>query len=108
MPLSAYFAKVDDKMQIPVRAMFVSVGFCVVYGLLYFASSTAFNSIVTSAIIFLVSSPKYLLGTTRLNNHRTSRMRFLRRLSSSVVITSYLPVSSIWVFWVGSATRFPP
>ncbi|KIV82016.1 hypothetical protein PV11_04157 [Exophiala sideris] len=53
VPFHAYFSHIDTKKQIPVRAMFVSIIFCALYGLLYFASSTAFNSIVTSAIVFL-------------------------------------------------------
>ncbi|RKK67953.1 hypothetical protein BFJ69_g14047 [Fusarium oxysporum] len=48
-----YFAHIDVEKGIPVRAMLVSAAFCALYGLLYFASSTAFNSIVTSATIYL-------------------------------------------------------
>lgn len=39
--------------------MVVSAAFCALYGLLYFASSTAFNSIVTSAVIYLVRTDLY-------------------------------------------------
>ncbi|KAK5943822.1 hypothetical protein PMZ80_003103 [Knufia obscura] len=52
-PFPQFFAHVDAKKKIPVRAMYVSMGFCALYGLLYFASSTAFNPIVTSSIICL-------------------------------------------------------
>ncbi|KAL8902072.1 MAG: hypothetical protein Q9207_004897 [Kuettlingeria erythrocarpa] len=37
----------------PVRATVLSVCFCCLYGLLYLASTTAFNSIVTGAVLYL-------------------------------------------------------
>lgn len=53
VPFSAYFSKVDDRLGFPVRATLASFGFACIYGLLYLASTTAFNSIVTSAVLFL-------------------------------------------------------
>lgn len=61
-PFSKYFAHVDKKKKVPVRSLVISVVFCALYGVLYFASSTAFNSVVTSAIIGLVRiSPSQVL-----------------------------------------------
>ncbi|KAI0184920.1 amino acid/polyamine transporter I [Xylaria flabelliformis] len=53
VPLSGYFAKVDRGLEFPVRATVVAFFFVLLYGLLYLASTTAFNSIVTSAVLFL-------------------------------------------------------
>lgn len=40
-----------------VVVLIAPICFCCVYGLLYLASSTAFNSIVTSAVLYLVRHP---------------------------------------------------
>ena len=53
VPFSNYFAKVDDRLGFPVRATLASFCFVCLYGLLYLASTTAFNSIVTSAVLYL-------------------------------------------------------
>ncbi|KAA6414172.1 MAG: choline transporter [Lasallia pustulata] len=53
IPFSAYFTHVSPKHASPTRATFLSLLFCSIYGLLYLASTTAFNSIVTSAVLYL-------------------------------------------------------
>ncbi|KAK1763317.1 amino acid/polyamine transporter I [Phialemonium atrogriseum] len=51
LPLSKYWTHIHTKLQFPVRTTMLSVGVCVVYGLLYIASSQAFNSIITAAVL---------------------------------------------------------
>lgn len=53
VPFSDYFAKVDRRLDFPVRTTIAAFVFVLLYGLLYLASTTAFNSIVTSAVLFL-------------------------------------------------------
>lgn len=53
VPYPQYFSHVDEKLGFPVRTTIASFIFVCVYGLLYFASTTAFNSIVTCAVLFL-------------------------------------------------------
>ncbi|GAP85727.1 putative choline transporter [Rosellinia necatrix] len=53
VPLSEYFSKVDGRLEFPVRTTIAAFVFVLLYGLLYLASTTAFNSIVTSAVLFL-------------------------------------------------------
>lgn len=53
MPFSKYFSKVDRKLEFPVRTTALAFVFVILYGLLYLASTTAFNSIVTSTVLFL-------------------------------------------------------
>lgn len=53
VPFASYFSHVDSKLGFPVRTTIASFVFVCVYGLLYFASTTAFNSIVTCAVLFL-------------------------------------------------------
>ncbi|KAM0550331.1 hypothetical protein ACHAPJ_009002 [Fusarium lateritium] len=52
-PFPKYFSKVDRRFEFPVRTTACAFVFVVLYGLLYLASTTAFNSIVTSAVLFL-------------------------------------------------------
>lgn len=53
MPFSNFFSHVDEYKKFPVRTTIAAYIFVCLYGLLYLASTTAFNSIVTSAVLFL-------------------------------------------------------
>lgn len=52
-PYADFFAKVDDRLKFPLRTTIATGIFCALYGLIYLASTTAFNSIITSAIFLL-------------------------------------------------------
>lgn len=53
LPFSKYWSVVDEKLGIPVRTTLLSAGFCAIYGLLYIASTQAFNSIINTAVLML-------------------------------------------------------
>ncbi|KAL8856519.1 MAG: hypothetical protein Q9178_006834 [Gyalolechia marmorata] len=53
IPFSEFFSHVSIHRDFPVRATVLSICFCCLYGLLYLASTTAFNSIVTGAVLYL-------------------------------------------------------
>jgi choline transport protein len=53
LPFSDYWSEIDSKRNIPVRATLLSAAFCVIYGLLYIASTQAFNSIINTAVLML-------------------------------------------------------
>lgn len=53
VPFSEYFVKIDRRLGFPVRTTVAAFVFITLYGLLYLASTTAFNSIITSAVLFL-------------------------------------------------------
>lgn len=53
MPFSDYFSNIHPKLGFPLRTTLAAFTFSCIYGLLYLASTTAFNSIVTSAVLFL-------------------------------------------------------
>lgn len=55
---SEYFATVSPRFGFPVRTTLLALGFTAVYGLLYLLSTTAFNSILTAAV--LVSNLSYV------------------------------------------------
>ncbi|KAF2798207.1 amino acid transporter [Melanomma pulvis-pyrius CBS 109.77] len=53
VPFATFFSKIDERLEFPVRTTVAAFAFVCLYGLLYLASTTAFNSIVTSAVLFL-------------------------------------------------------
>ncbi|KIV92896.1 hypothetical protein PV10_04156 [Exophiala mesophila] len=50
LPGSRLFAKVNSRLEMPMNATLVSFGFCLFYGLIYIASTTAFNSFISLAV----------------------------------------------------------
>jgi choline transport protein len=55
---------VDKKLQFPARATLAALAFNVFYGLLYLVSTTAFNSIITSAVLYInitIAAPQMIL-----------------------------------------------
>lgn len=53
LPFSRTFAKVHATLQTPVNATVLCGVFCGLYGLIYIGSTTAFNSIISTAILAL-------------------------------------------------------
>ena len=53
LPYSTYFSHVSEYHGFPVRTTMLTLAFCSFYGLLYLISTTAFNSIITSAVLYL-------------------------------------------------------
>ena len=53
LPYTEYFAHIDTKKEFPARATSLALVFNALYGLLYLASTTAFNSILTSAVLYI-------------------------------------------------------
>lgn len=53
LPFPKFFAHIDPEKEFPSRATLLALVFNALYGLLYLASSTAFNSIITSAVLYL-------------------------------------------------------
>lgn len=53
LPYSGFFSHVSERYGFPVRTTILALVFCSSYGLLYLISTTAFNSIITSAVLYL-------------------------------------------------------
>ncbi|OJJ33629.1 hypothetical protein ASPWEDRAFT_60276 [Aspergillus wentii DTO 134E9] len=53
MPFSNFFSTIHGTLHFPVYTTIAAFLFSCLYGLLYLASTTAFNSIITSAVLFL-------------------------------------------------------
>lgn len=56
IPYSKYWAKIDPELGVPLNAHLMSCGLIVLLGVLYMASTTAFNSLITGCIAFLLLS----------------------------------------------------
>ncbi|SCW00469.1 LAFE_0C04874g1_1 [Lachancea fermentati] len=56
LPFSNVWAKVNPELGVPLNAHLMSCGLIVLLGVLYLASSTAFNSLITGCISFLLLS----------------------------------------------------
>lgn len=77
LPFSSYWNQIHPRYDIPVRTTLLSAGFCLVYGLLYVASSRAFNTIINTAVIMLnltYTVPQGILATC--GRHRLPRRPF--------------------------------
>ncbi|PIG88499.1 GABA permease [Aspergillus arachidicola] len=77
LPFSSYWSHIDPVRQIPIRTTLLAAGFCLIYGLLYIASTAAFNSIINTAILMLnitYTVPQGILATCGRN--RLPRQHF--------------------------------
>lgn len=64
LPFSRFFAKTHPTLQVPVNATLLTAVFCILYGLIYIGSTTAFNSFVATAILSLnltYAIPQFIL-----------------------------------------------
>ena len=53
LPFSNTFSKVHTGLEVPVNATIFTGVFCMLYGLIYIGSTTAFNSFIATSILFL-------------------------------------------------------
>lgn len=53
MPFSPFFAGVNDKLKVLVEASVLSCVFCILYGLIYVGSTVAFNTFISTAVLFV-------------------------------------------------------
>ncbi|KAL4942090.1 amino acid/polyamine transporter I [Aspergillus oleicola] len=53
LPYSTYFSHISPQQNKPLRATFLSASFFIIFGLIYIASSTAFNSVVNMATLLV-------------------------------------------------------
>ncbi|KPI43975.1 Choline transport protein [Cyphellophora attinorum] len=53
MPYSKFFSQVNPAFETPANATMLAGVFCILYGLIYIGSTTAFNSFIATSILFL-------------------------------------------------------
>lgn len=101
-PFPEYFAHIDTKLQFPARATVAALAFNALYGLLYLASTTAFNSILTAAVLFLnitLTAPQALLvlrGRNKVLPERPFKLGYLG-LFCNIFSTLWIPVLIVLV-----------
>ncbi|KAF4470382.1 choline transporter [Fusarium albosuccineum] len=106
IPFSNYFSKVDRRLEFPVRTTAMAFIFVLLYGLLYLASTTAFNSIVTSAVLFLnitYAVPQGILLTQGRKEHLPPR--YLNLGLGGYICNLF---SILWIVVLGVFVCMPP
>ncbi|KAF3406466.1 Choline transport protein [Talaromyces pinophilus] len=106
VPFSEYFSKVDRRFEFPVRTTVAAFIFVLLYGLLYLASTTAFNSIITSAVLFLnvtYTVPQGILLVQGRAQHLPPR--YLNLGVFGGVCNGF---SVLWIVVLGVAVCMPP
>ena len=106
LPYSSFFSHVSERHKFPVRTTILALVFCSIYGLLYLISTTAFNSIITSAVLYLnitYAIPQGLIAIRGRNNVLPNHPFDLGRMGYVCNI-----LSPILVTVVGVLICFPP
>ncbi|OQE16166.1 hypothetical protein PENSTE_c025G04039 [Penicillium steckii] len=103
---SKYFSEVDSRLEFPVRTTVLAFIFVLLYGLLYLASTTAFNSIITSAVLFLnitYAVPQGILLVKGRKKHLPPRY-----LNLGIIGYFCNGFSILWIVVLGVAVCMPP
>lgn len=104
-PFAEYFSEIHPKLGFPVRTTIAAFIFACLYGLLYLASLTAFNSIVTSAVLFLNMSYAIPQGILLLQGRKSLPARYLDLGSFGYVVNTF---SVCWVSFLVVLICMPP
>ncbi|PYH45738.1 amino acid transporter [Aspergillus saccharolyticus JOP 1030-1] len=104
-PFPEYFSKISPKLDFPVRTTLASFGFCSIYGLLYLASTTAFNSIINAAVLFLNLTYIIPQGLLLLRGRSYLPQRYFSLSWVGLVCNIF---SVIWVFFQIALNCMPP
>ncbi|GAW17731.1 hypothetical protein ANO14919_071970 [Xylariales sp. No.14919] len=106
VPFSEYFSKVDQRLEFPVRTTIAAFVFVLFYGLLYLASTTAFNSIVTSAVLFLNITYAVPQGILLFQGRKESLpQRYLNLGIFGYICNGF---SILWIVVLGVLVSLPP
>ena len=106
LPYSSFFSHISQQHKFPVRTTILALVFCSIYGLLYLISTTAFNSIITSAVLYLnitYAVPQGLVAVRGRKNVLPDHPFDLGRMG---YVCNFL--SPILVTIVGVLVCFPP
>ncbi|KAF7625770.1 hypothetical protein AFLA_002617 [Aspergillus flavus NRRL3357] len=101
LPFSSYWSHIDPVHQIPIRTTPLATGFCLLYGLLYIASTAAFNSIINTAILVLnitYTVPQGILATCGRNRLPRRHFDLGPVIGNAVVITGVFGL--VLVLWI--------
>ncbi|KAL2832504.1 amino acid/polyamine transporter I [Aspergillus cavernicola] len=105
LPFSKYWNHIDPTLGFPVRTTLLSAGFCVVFGLIYIASTTAFNSVVNMTTLLVniaFTVPQGILACGRRDRLPPRQFHLGRRVGYVVNIFSVC-----WLVFSGVLFCFP-
>ncbi|CAG8145989.1 unnamed protein product [Penicillium salamii] len=105
VPFGEFFSKIHPKFQFPVNATIAAFIFTWIYGLLYLASTTAFNSIVTSAVLFLNISYTVPQGILLARGRKSLPDRYLKLGWLGYFCNIF---SVLWIIILGVLICMPP
>ncbi|CAG7934397.1 unnamed protein product [Penicillium olsonii] len=105
VPFGEYFSKIHPKLQFPVNATVAAFIFTWIYGLLYLVSTTAFNSIVTSAVLFLNISYTVPQGILLVRGRKCLPDRYLKLGWLGYFCNIF---SVLWIILLGVLICMPP
>ena len=105
VPFGEYFSKIHPKLQFPVNATIAAFIFTWIYGLLYLVSTTAFNSIVTSAVLFLNISYTVPQGILLVRGRKCLPDRYLKLGWLGYFCNIF---SVLWIILLGVLICMPP
>ena len=106
LPYSSFFSHVSERHNFPVRTTILALVFCSVYGLLYLISTTAFNSIITSAVLYLNITYSIPQGLVAIRGRRNVLPDHPFNLGRMGYACNFL--SPVLVAVVGVLICFPP
>jgi choline transport protein len=107
VPFASFFSCIHPTLQFPLNATAAAYVFTCIYGLLYLASTTAFNSIITSAVLFLNISytvPQSIL-LIRGRDILPRRYFNLSRFGIGIFANVF---STLWIVILGVLICMPP
>ncbi|ETS77689.1 hypothetical protein PFICI_09751 [Pestalotiopsis fici W106-1] len=105
LPFSEYWNYIDPIRGFPVRTTFLSVVFCIIYGVLYLASTSAFNSIITTAVLAVNIS--YVVPQAITLFHGRSTLPAARQFNLGKFGYICNAWSPLWVTVIGIFICFP-
>lgn len=105
MPVPQYWCKVSSRFGYPVRPIILSAIFCSIYGLLYMASTQAFNSIITTAVLGINISFAVPQGLTIFGGRRNMLPFRPFNLGKFGILCNVW--SPLWVIIIGVFICFP-
>ncbi|KAK1848901.1 amino acid transporter [Colletotrichum chrysophilum] len=105
LPRSHYWTEIHSYYQFPVRTTLLSAAFCAIYGLLYVASTQAFNSIIVSAVLAVNISYVVPQAICLVQG----RVKTLPNRSFDLGIWGYFcnAFSPVWITVIGIVICFP-
>jgi choline transport protein len=98
LPHSPFFGRISNRYQVPVNATLLSTAFCLLFGLIYIGSTVAFNTFISSAIVFAFLSYAVPQGLLLLAGRDTLPERYFDLGDTFGMCINVISVVFVFVF----------